>query len=298
MRIDAEFAQKRDLDVKKIKKKFFLISEGSKSEPIYFRELNNNLITKNIDIFNILRDKEEVGNSHPKYLYELSEEFRDNIKYSIKLEDAKFFINQNSQLDDIIIQQIIEELEMNYDNDELVKTVEVQEILNNVIKINAYESIMNDFENFIEHIDTTYDSILDEICIIADRDRKSFRTQQFLNIAEKCRLNNIGFYVTNPCFEFWLLMHFDIINTLDKSVILANEWIDRSNNIRYLTKLLDDTLDGGYDKVNFNFSEFEKNISKAISNSQNFKTDIKNLENNLGTNLGLLVKKMLDESID
>ena len=33
---------------------------------------------------------------------------------------------------------------------------------------------------------------------------------------------NYGIYITNPCFEFWLLMHFDDVKELDPELLLEN----------------------------------------------------------------------------
>ena len=61
---------------------------------------------------------------------------------------------------------------------------------------------------------------------IIDRDRESFvsssKNNQYKYVVEKCEEMGFGLYVTNPCFEFWLLLHFDKVFELDRDKLLEN----------------------------------------------------------------------------
>ena len=61
---------------------------------------------------------------------------------------------------------------------------------------------------------------IDSICLIVDRDEDSFlctsEHEQYHYVIEKCHEHGIQFFITNPCFEFWLLMHFDEVNLVNR----------------------------------------------------------------------------------
>ncbi len=42
--------------------------------------------------------------------------------------------------------------------------------------------------------------------------------EQYDYVLEQCNIRKYGFYITNPCFEFWLLMHFDDVNRLKDNI--------------------------------------------------------------------------------
>ena len=41
-------------------------------------------------------------------------------------------------------------------------------------------------------------------------------------VLKTCREKGFRFYVSNPCFEFWLLLHFDEVFDLDRDKLLEN----------------------------------------------------------------------------
>ncbi len=72
-------------------------------------------------------------------------------------------------------------------------------------------NIIDDFPSIIENSKITYSEDFDRVCFIIDRDKDSFTKEQYDYVLGKCHEHNFGFYLTNPCFEFWLLLHFDDI---------------------------------------------------------------------------------------
>lgn len=48
----------------------------------------------------------------------------------------------------------------------------------------------------------------DKISFIFDRDPQSFKENQYDSVRKLCDENRFQLYITNPCFEFWLLLHF------------------------------------------------------------------------------------------
>ena len=78
----------------------------------------------------------------------------------------------------------------------------------------------------------TYAEGFDKICLIVDRDPQSFSEEQYDQVVQICKERQIDFYVTNPCFEFWLLLHFPDHKNLDPVKIKENSKV--SSRSRYL----------------------------------------------------------------
>ena len=62
---------------------------------------------------------------------------------------------------------------------------------------------------------------------------------------------------------------------------------------RYIAKRLHDVC--GYNKNNIRFDKFEPGIRNAIKREQKFTEDVKELKNQLGTNVGILVGNIIKE---
>jgi hypothetical protein len=131
----------------------------------------------------------------------------------------------------------------------------------------------------------------DKICIIADRDKHSFTEKQYQELLNKNENKEIIFCVSNPSFEFWLLLHLCDAKEFDENCLLENKKTgDRTQVELYLMG----KLDGGYNKRNIHFrSCYKDSIKTAIENSKLYATDCKQLKNKVGTNLGLLIEEML-----
>lgn len=72
----------------------------------------------------------------------------------------------------------------------------------------------------------TYESYfpsVDHLCIIADRDLHSFFETQYDTLAENCLAEGIDLFISNPCFELWLLMHYSDLIEYNKTKLLENK---------------------------------------------------------------------------
>ena len=154
-------------------------------------------------------------------------------------------------------------------------------------------NVVGDIAKIIKNSGITYSEGFDKICLIVDRDRKSFVSNpgnnQYEYVLNKCKENNFGLYVTNPCFEFWLLLHFDEVHTIDKPQLLKNKKISKNKCFveQELKKLLD-----GYKKSSYKAEELVRKIDKAIANEKNFCEDLEGLENKIGSNIGVLIEEL------
>ncbi|MCI8298755.1 MAG: RloB domain-containing protein [Lachnospiraceae bacterium] len=98
-----------------------------------------------------------------------------------------------------------------------------------------------------------------------------------------------GLYVTNPCFEFWLLLHFDGVFDLDEDKLLENPKI--TSKRRYVEHELRRFLPG-YKKSSYRAEKLVKDIDLAINNEKEFCEDVVELENSVGSNIGKLITDM------
>ncbi len=89
--------------------------------------------------------------------------------------------------------------------------------------------------------------------------------------------------------NFWLLLHFDEVFSLDKSKMLSNPKVTAKRT--YVEDELKRML-VNYNKTHYNAEALVKNIYKAIENEKKFCEDIEELEHSLGSNVGKLIIEM------
>ncbi len=145
-----------------------------------------------------------------------------------------------------------------------------------------------------------YTPDLDEVCLIVDRDKNSFTEDQYDTMIENCKNNNYKLFVSNPCFEFWLLLHFNEVFEIDKEKLSQNEKVsyntDKENNeeINYSEFKLREILND-FRKTNICFYKLEDNVLAAIENSKRFETDLIKLEDSIGSNIGLFLEELINK---
>lgn len=49
---------------------------------------------------------------------------------------------------------------------------------------------------------------IDHICVVVDRDRENRSSSDIDEFIRRCKKTRYEPFITNPCFELWLLMHF------------------------------------------------------------------------------------------
>ena len=217
------------------------------------------------------------------------------------------FINSNKINTKDDCSELVEYLEQffyndrNYEKNGLLK-YDIKLIEELVIKLNIFlneEIFQNQLEPFIKLQFSTYDPELDEVCLIVDRDKNSFSKEQFEELKKNCRLNNFKLYLTNPCFEFWLLLHFDEVIEVDRIKLFENKKSKYKNNegifeeITYAEVFLRSIIPE-YRKNDINFNLTKENLQLAIYNSKKFETDINKLKDSVGSNLGMLFEELIN----
>ena len=128
--------------------------------------------------------------------------------------------------------------------------------------------------------DQFYSKDTDVVCIIIDRDADDGRTPEcYADYMSSCEKNGFRLFVTNPKFEFWILMHQEDDGSL---VSIA----DSRNPSAATDRVMDSR---GMDKGHLDFEGIVGNLYLTMENAKRFKFTVKELENRVGTNMPDLI---------
>lgn len=314
MRIEKTFGVRtHKLDNPEVKRKFLLVYEGEETEAQYFEGIDQNRgylkINPLIELKPILRSFDEKGWSNPKKLLDRLVEFKAEISddsFTIKSVIAKaidYLIIDNVISNESLYscQDIEVELTEYFSDIKRITNLETEasidettkDIIDCLLQITDLSVLIPKFEEYINSQNIVFDKEIDRICLIVDRDKESFVSNpgndQYSYVVEKCNEHDIDFYLTNPCFEFWLLLHFDEVKQLDSRQLISNPKVNSKR--RYVESELR-KLVPGYKKSNIKFESFLNNIEKAIRNEKDYCEDIDGLKTKVGSNIASLIAKL------
>ena len=293
MRIKEEFASSRKSEISTYKSKIIIASEGSCSEPRYFEGLNQSALTENKDIINLLRDYASRTNSHPNFIVAMYREFLINNDGMVSIKEIKNKISNYNRENgnNVNIEKINKLIDNLYEEDYIIPFEDIENFLLVVLKEEIFEDFIRNFVDYFNVQNITYSPETDTINIVIDRDKDNFFEYQYDNVLKFCEDNNINLYVSNPNFEFWLMLHFEDVNKLDKMEMYENRKVNSRK--RYLEQQLHSICK--YKKNKFDFKIFESRIATAIKNEKEYCEDICDLKDNLGSNVGKLVEAIIKE---
>ena len=313
MRESRTFAERtKVLKSDEVVKKYFLIYEGSDTEVIYFdavRTMRESIgINPLIELIPIIRSFSEEGWSNPKKILDrvienLRESKEQFISYESLLNRIMDYLYETKVIttSKILARNIWKTMLQTCDKKLKKSTEDRVDNIETSCKIlmedlcEEYEvvNIVEDISEIIKDSGLTYEEGFDQICLIVDRDKDSFistpENNQYKYVLDKCNKMGFQFCVTNPCFEFWLLLHFDEVFELDEEKLLNNSKVTAKR--RYAENELR-KIWPGYNKSSYHSEKLVKNIDNAIENEKKFCEDIEQLENSVGSNIGRLVQKM------
>lgn len=297
MREVKKFAQRSSQNDKKRLCKYILLLEGEKTEPIYFDAINNKDrigISPLIELVPIERTISEKGWSNPKkILVELISKLQEtttHITYKTYIDCIIDTINYDdtfkrnfSGFDKVVyfelkrfypkscLNQFIPNIEDEIDK--ILTHFEIWKSFTKLVESYIYQAIEKQQLNLEDD---------DKVCLIVDRDPKSFT--QFTEVLKLCSDNNVKFYLSNPRFEFYLLLHNPNFDTFDQVKLATDE-------DNYLHKELKNML-GNYSKNSFNTEFLIEHINDAIANEKKFCESINQLNKKIGSNIALLIQEM------
>ena len=293
-------------------KKYFLVFEGQKTEFLYFKAINemklNIGINPLVELVHIERSYYEAGWSNPKIIVnqlsnDLDESKHNCISFTRLFNKVIDYFVSNKKISDnrALFNRVRYEFDKfrckQFGVPECCDVSDVEkacgELLNIINRIYDLKYVIDNFSEILNYGEITYDFNVDEMCVIVDRDSKSFISKtgnnQYQYVLEECNEKNFNLYVTNPCFEFWLLLHLVAANTIDKNSMLLNplghgKRTYAENELRNIFST--------YSKDNFDARHFVSKVDVAINNARCFCEDINGLEKEVGSNLGLLIERM------
>ncbi len=313
MRERRTFAERtRALKSDETKRKYFLVYEGKNTESIYFdmvSQMRDDIgINSLIDLIPITRSYSENGWSNPKkildrVLMNIKEDETGRMTYESLLNRIMNYLYDENILTTSKVQaraiwKIMENACNNILGKKMYQEVEsLEKDCNLLVQFLNRESdivnIVEDISDIINSANITYEPGFDKICLIVDRDKDSFRASstidQYEYVLQVCRDNSFGLYITNPCFEFWLLLHFDEVFGLDREMLLENPKVTAKR--RYTEQELRNLLPG-YSKRKYSVDILYGKIQKAILNAEQFCQDNILLKNELGSSVGLLMNEL------
>ncbi|WP_313992540.1 RloB family protein [uncultured Selenomonas sp.] len=299
MREQRCYTQRREnVGTKQPLKKYFLVYEGEKTESIYFQALSNLrtdlALNPLIEIIEIVRDSSEIGYSNPKKIIDrLIENVEENILGRLSyesffnriihgLENGTFFSDNRISTKDFLDSCISLLRGAGVPPKELIadkqKACDFCEHVLAQYRVNDMEFQMDDV--FLRKT-ISYEPDYDIVCLIVDRDSKSFTEDQYDYVLEKCKEKNFDLYVSNPCFEFWVLLHFcesDEYRNADFEKVSLTEEVRKKFPC--------------YKKNKYNAEFVVREVNTAIKNAKLFCENVNDLRHSVGTNLGCLIEKM------
>lgn len=291
---------------------YFLVYEGSDTELIYFDAVNsmreNIGINPLIELIPIIRSYSEEGWSNPKKILDriienLEESKAERISYETLLNRMMdYFYETKVITTSKVLAKNMWKTMIHVCAEKLQKSLqaEVEDIetdCNAILELLKQEydvtHVVSDISDIIKDGGLTYAEGFDQICLIIDRDKESFlatpENNQYGYVVEKCKEKGFQLCITNPCFEFWLLLHFDEVFELDTEKLLENPKV--TSKRRYAEQKLR-IIYPKYKKSSYQAEELVGDIDKAIQNEKEFCEDVVGLENSVGSNIGRLIEKM------
>ena len=134
----------------------------------------------------------------------------------------------------------------------------------------------------------------DELWMIIDTDKR----KNIPKIIEACNaLENMFVAVSNPCFEFWLLLHIKDIQEYDEEVLELLLKNKKTGNRNYAeTKIVE--VVGSYNKTNLKTEDFLPHIDNAVSRAKNLDQPQENYPTKLGSHIYKLIEKLKKEDAE
>lgn len=121
----------------------------------------------------------------------------------------------------------------------------------------------------------------DEIWVVIDRDNRHI--EQVKEVFYMCKKAGIEFAISNPKFELWLLLHFEFPSA--RTINTSQDCTERLR--KYISN---------YEKSHFDVNKIILKANEAIERAEKNYSDFDPLSDTTGTNVHLLVKKIVESS--
>ena len=261
------------------RKIYFISVEGVATEVEYLQGLSDYRTELGINALvniEVLRRKTKDGYSAPEQVIELLEEY-------LSLREA----GNN------IFSDIPDEIKNNFSPDFIQLYIETPESISPKER-NRFELALRKtgYDLAYRKYLSKYTSNFDEFCILIDRDAGSHSSEDMNVILQYCKEKKYRCFITNPCFEFWLLLHFsDVYEEYSDQLDLIRENKKVSNAHTFVSNEL--SVKAHHGKKGIAFKEkYLPHIEEAIIRASKFASDNEALITDIGCNIWILIKEM------
>ena len=261
------------------RKIYFISVEGVATEVEYLQGLSDYRTELSINALvniEVLRRKTKDGYSAPEQVIELLEEY-------LSLREA----GNN------IFPDIPDEIKNNFSPDFIQLYIETPESISPKER-NRFELALRKtgYDLAYRKYLSKYTSNFDEFCILIDRDAGSHSSEDMNVILQYCKEKKYRCFITNPCFEFWLLLHFsDVYEEYSDQLDLIRENKKVSNAHTFVSNEL--SVKAHHGKKGIAFKEkYLPHIEEAIIRASKFASDNEALITDIGCNIWILIKEM------
>ncbi|MBN2222136.1 MAG: RloB domain-containing protein [Vallitaleaceae bacterium] len=145
--------------------------------------------------------------------------------------------------------------------------------------------------------DGKFDKSIDRFVIVFDRDSYD-NSEDYVGFIERASADNI-LAVTSPCFELWLILHFDdavgMYIAPNKDRLFDNEKVSSSHT--FASRLFSE-ISGINPKSGTFFNKLKAGIDLAIEQEKVLEQDILRMTTKIGSNVGALIEQMREDPRD
>lgn len=262
----------RDEESLSVKRLFFLSVEGVGTEPSYFNRLNRSLKDLGVDdvMIHVLKHPND-GLSAPTDVYALLEEC-----HALRAENH------------LLPLPALAKLRENFTDEEIRDIMDDKEVCEEKRKqfhdILLKLGVNFDYRKYIQAIPSSNDCF----AVVIDRDQHSHTRECLEEIAGKCREKSFVVCLTNPCFEFWLLLHLvdeRVLSTNDECAkILENKKLSKKHT--YVSKRVwDIARHAKYIPGRVFEKSYKPNIQRAMTAAKCFATKFEDVLDGPGTTI-------------
>lgn len=274
--------QSREEEKIDVKRKYFFILEGEKTEHIYINEVVNNIKQDAIaDVYVLERIKGTHSNQY-KITVSIKEYMDKNSQLSPEIKEKLTELSTDYEEENLTEEQLLEKIkEILGDMTDSFITDHNRNVIEQIRVLNELNSYVEDF---------------DRICLILDRDYRSFKDYQYDEVLEICKHQNFLLGISNPNFEFYLLLHINDAKHYNETDLLEN--IRKTRKKKFVEYELNEalkTIDESYSykKNKYNAKIFIDRFDEFLSNIGHYEINNINLKNNLGSSVHKIIENLL-----
>lgn len=276
------YERENDEEKENVQKIIFLSVEGNNTEKEYFEGISKYRtllgITSRVNV-EVLKRRKRDTNSAPQQVVELLEEY-------LRLREIG---DGDEDLIKEIPKEFVERYGLDFIRNYLKEPNSVPKQERNAFNTELLKIGYNaSYRKYLRK----YNHQLDEFAVLIDRDLQTHSEINMEDIISYCKEKHYNCYIANPCFEFWLLLHFSDVKTeYSKDLDKIRENAKVSKNHTYVSKELSNKVHHGKKGIHFE-KNYLSHVDTAIARAKDFSSDETELIHNIGCNIWKMLENM------